>query len=55
MHALGRAIRHVLGRTSQASSAVKQVIGASHAVRNENSSAITVRAARRRSALGASQ
>ena len=31
---------------------MKQVIGASHAVRNENSSAITVRAARRRSVFG---
>ena len=42
-------------RASQASSAVKTVIGASHAVRKENSSAITVRAARRRNDLGASQ
>jgi len=31
------------------------VIGASHAVRKENSSAITVRAACRRSEFGASQ
>ena len=52
MHALRRAVRHVRGRASQASSAVKQVIGASQAVRKENSSAITVRAARRRKRIG---